>query len=99
MSVLYAIGILFKNATIAKLLHWFCGILLISATAIKIQQAVENKRITLFLSLMLWLTPALINQVATNYIDAGVSLFIFIGSIGFNESRGFSLNGTYPFFK
>ncbi len=86
MSLLYAVGILLNNAAIAKLLHWFCGVLLIGATAIKIQQAAENKRIALFLSLMLWLTPTLMNQVTTTYIDAGVSLFIFLGYCIFLEA-------------
>src|SRR3989338_1959491 len=86
MSVLYATGLFFNNVAIAKLFHWFCGILLISATAIKIEKATQNKKITLFLSLMLWLTPTLMNQITTTYIDAGVSLFIFLGYCVFIEA-------------
>lgn len=86
MSVLYASGLFLQNVAISKLFHWFSGGLLVSAAAIKIYEATQNKKMTLFLSLMLWLTPTLMNQVTTTYIDAGASLFIFVGYCVFQEA-------------
>ena len=79
MSVLYSTGLLFQNVAIAKFFHWFCGVLLVTALAIKVEEASESKKLALFFGLMLWLTPTLMNQITTTYIDAGVSLFVFLG--------------------
>lgn len=79
MSVLYSTGLLFQNVAIAKLFHWFCGCLLVSAAAVKLQEATASKKVTLFFAAMLWLTPTLMNQMATTYIDAGATLFVFLG--------------------
>ena len=79
MSILYSSGLLFKSVAIAKFFHWFCGVLLVSALAIKVEDATHSKKLALFFGLMLWLTPTLMNQITTTYIDAGVSLFIFLG--------------------
>ena len=79
MSVFYSSGLLFKNVAIAKLFHWFCGVLLIGAMAVKITKTTGSKKLGLFSSLMLWLTPTMMNQITTTYIDAGVSVFIFLG--------------------
>ena len=79
MSVLYSTGVMFHNVAVAKLFHWFCGVLLIGAVAVKIAETTGSKRLGLFSSLMLWLTPTMMNQITTTYIDAGVSIFIFLG--------------------
>lgn len=79
MTVLYTTGLFFHNVAIAKLFHWFCGVLLISALAVKVDEVTKNRKLALFMGLMLWLTPTLMNQITTTYIDAGVSLFIFLG--------------------
>lgn len=79
MSVLYATGLLFQNVAIAKLFHWFCGALLVGALAIKVDEVSKSRKLALFFGLMLWLTPTLMNQITTTYIDAGVSLFVFLG--------------------
>ena len=79
MSVLYSTGLLFQNVAISKLFHWFCGVLLVGALAVRVEESTGNKRLALFSCLMLWLTPTLMNQITTTYIDAGVSLFIFLG--------------------
>ena len=79
MSVLYSTGLLFQNVAIAKFFHWVCGVLLVSALTIKVSEVTQNKKVALFAGLMLWLTPTLMNQITATYIDAGVSLFIFLG--------------------
>ena len=79
MSVFYSTGLLFQNVAIAKFFHWLCGILLVSALAIKVEEVSKSKKLALFSGLMLWLTPTLMNQITTTYIDAGVSLFVFLG--------------------
>lgn len=79
MSVLYSTGLLFQNVAIAKFFHWVCGVLLVSALAIKVSEVTQSKKVALFAGLMLWLTPTLMNQITTTYIDAGVALFIFLG--------------------
>ncbi|MFA5158940.1 MAG: hypothetical protein WC484_00335 [Candidatus Omnitrophota bacterium] len=97
MSVFYSTGLLFQNVTIAKFFHWFCGFLLVSALTIKVEEVSKSKKLALFWGLMLWLTPTLMNQITTTYIDAGVSLFIFLGCCvvieGFDD-----LNPTAFFF-
>jgi len=91
MTVLYATGLFFQNVAIAKLFHWFCGVLLILALSIKVDEVTKNRKLALFMGLMLWLTPTLMNQITTTYIDAGVSLFIFLGYCvvidGFDELK------------
>ena len=79
MSVFYTTGLLFQNVAISKFFHWFCGALLVCALASKVAEATQNKKIALWGGLMLWLTPTLMNQITTTYIDAGVSLFVFLG--------------------
>src|SRR3989338_1208276 len=78
INVLYASGMLFKNVAIAKLFHWICGLLLFLALIVKIDEVTQNKKLSLFFGFMFWLTPTLINQIATTYIDAGISLFVFL---------------------
>ncbi len=79
MSAMYSTGLLFQNVAIAKFFHWVCGVLLVGTLAIKVMEVTQSKKIALFLGLMLWLTPTLMNQITTTYIDAGVSFFIFLG--------------------
>ena len=78
MSVLFSSGLLFKNVAISKLLHWVCGVMLVVALMVKVHEDTRSKVLMLFLGLMLFLTPTLINQIATTYIDAGVSLLVFL---------------------
>lgn len=79
MSVLYSTGLLFQNVAIAKFFHWFCGVLLAGSVAVKVAEVTQDRKIALFFALMLWLTPTLMNQITTTYIDAGVSLLVFLG--------------------
>jgi hypothetical protein len=79
MSVLYSVGILFQNVAIAKLFHWLTGLLLISVLWVQIFESTQRKNLALFFALMLWLTPTLMNQITTTYLDAAVTLFIFLG--------------------
>ncbi len=79
MNVFYASGMLFKNVAISKLFHWLCGLLLMLTLVIKIEESTHSKKTAFFFGLMLWLTPTMLNQITTTYIDAGVSLFVVLG--------------------
>ena len=77
-NVLYVIGLMFGNVPIAKLFHWITGVLLVLAVAAIVKQKTNDKDLGIFTGALLWLTPTLINQITTTYIDVGVTLYVFL---------------------
>ncbi|MDD5672350.1 MAG: glycosyltransferase 87 family protein, partial [Candidatus Omnitrophica bacterium] len=74
----YAAGLLFHSVAMAKLFHFVAGLLLFLACFQVIYAETGRRVLALFFALMLWLTPTVINQVTTTYVDVTVALFTFL---------------------
>lgn len=77
-NILYLPGLMLGNAPIAKLFHWVTGFLLVLAVAALVDKKTGNKDLSILMGALLWLTPTLINQVTTTYVDVGVTFFVFL---------------------
>ncbi|MFZ5803183.1 MAG: glycosyltransferase family 39 protein, partial [Candidatus Omnitrophota bacterium] len=91
MNSLYTVGLLLQGAAVAKGFHWGSGILLVLGLILWIEQRTANRKLAYFMGLMLFLTPTLMNQLTTTYVDIGAALFLFLGVffwITARESQG-----------
>ena len=85
MQHLYAAALALGNPVLAKLFHWFTGILLFFAVFLTIFQTTQRKLLALFCALVLWLTPTCINEITSAYVDVALALFLFLSVWIFGE--------------
>lgn len=78
MNVLYSVGLLFDSVSLSKLFHWLCGFLLVAGMAVTFEKETRHKALALFLAMMFWLTPAVVNQITTTYVDVAAAFFVFL---------------------
>ena len=87
MNGVYAFALLHDSVILAKLFHWASGILLTVCLIRVIEEETDNRSLSFFLGVMLWLTPTLMNQVTTTYVDVAATLFLFLSVWLFLHSR------------
>jgi len=85
MQHLYAAALVLGSASLAKIFHWATGVFLFLAVFLAIFQSTQRKLPALFFALMLWLTPACINEVTSAYVDVAVAFFLFMAVWMFRE--------------
>ncbi|HTL46674.1 MAG TPA: phospholipid carrier-dependent glycosyltransferase [Verrucomicrobiae bacterium] len=78
MNHLYALGLLLRSVPLAKFFHAYSGLLLLAAVMTTVREETGDKGLALKTGLALWLTPTLLNQITTTYIDVAVALFSFL---------------------
>lgn len=78
MNHLYAVGLLFDSAALSRLFHWLCGYLLAVLIYRDSFNLSQNKKISFWIALIFLLTPTIINEITSSYVDIGVALFVYI---------------------
>ena len=78
MNHLYLAGLLFKSVALAKLFHALCAVLLFLAVLAAVEEETRDPRAGFLAALALLLTPTLINEATTTYVDIAASLFTFL---------------------
>lgn len=79
MNHLYLLGVELGNVAVAKIFHWFCSALLVLTLIYVIDTTVKDKIMACALGALFSLTPTIINEASTTYVDIAVTLFQFIG--------------------
>lgn len=78
MNVLYGVGLMFDSMAMAKLFHWFSGYIFV-LSVFSVSLKVSTNRMTAFwISLLCFLTPTLLNEITSTYVDGAVCLFILL---------------------
>lgn len=77
MNIFYSVGLLFDSVPMAKLFHYFCGFFLTTGMMIVFDRETRNKTLAVFFATMFWLTPVVVNQLATTYVDVAATFFVF----------------------
>ncbi|MBI3313349.1 MAG: hypothetical protein HYZ83_03875 [Candidatus Omnitrophica bacterium] len=99
MNNLYLIGLATGGVMAAKLFHFFSGLLLFLGMKAVVKRYTQNAALSLFIPLILWVTPTAYNQLASAYVDVGLALYIFLGTVLFfdaleeNNGKTFLLSG------
>ncbi len=75
---LYTLSLLYGSGAWARTLHAATGFLTVLFLTVWIERGTGRRRLAFFLGLMLWLTPALINEAATAYVDLGAVFFVLL---------------------
>lgn len=96
MNYFYSVGLLFHSVPMAKLFNWWSAILLVLALAGIIESITQNRKLALLCGLMFWLTPTVMNEVTTAYVDIGTAYFVFLSFCLIIES--FRSHRSAPFF-
>lgn len=78
MNHLYAVGLLFDSAALSRLFHWLCGYLLAVLIYRDSFNLSQNKKVSFWIALIFLLTPTIINEITSSYVDIGVALFVYI---------------------
>lgn len=77
METLFSLAFLWKVIPLAKLVHWWAGVLLTLGVITAVEEDSHSYRVALFAGVMLFVTPLFINEVQTTYTDFGTSFFAF----------------------
>ncbi|MDP2923621.1 MAG: phospholipid carrier-dependent glycosyltransferase [Candidatus Omnitrophota bacterium] len=75
MEMLFTLGIILKGAILAKLFHWFCGILLVVAVYL-FTKKIANIKCAFIAGLLVISSPGIFNEMVYAYIDVGLSLYV-----------------------
>jgi hypothetical protein len=78
LNYLYSVGLLFGSVAMAKLFHWWLGVLLSVSIAATVENLGGRRSIALLSAVAFLLTPATLNQMTTTYVDVGCSFFAFL---------------------
>ena len=81
MNHLYAIGLLFQSVATAKLFHWYTGVFLFFSLYYVIFDELKHRTLAMVLASLLWLTPTIINEVTTTYVDVAGAFFVFLSFV------------------
>ncbi|MBP9866367.1 MAG: phospholipid carrier-dependent glycosyltransferase [Candidatus Omnitrophica bacterium] len=101
MNSLYAVGLLFKSVSAAKLFHAAAGVLLVAVFMRRIEIETQNRFAARLAGLVLFLTPTFFFEITTTYVDMAVSLFLFLSFDRFlagarsDKSRDWVLSGIF----
>ena len=99
MNNLYLIGLATGGVMAAKLFHFFCGFFLFLAVYRAAVLETGQEALSLFVGLVLWVTPTVFNLLSTTYIDVAVafysflSLWMFIAVLDEARPAGFFVSG------
>lgn len=93
MNHLYAVGLLFKSQALAKLFHWLCGYLIAVLIYRDCENQTKNTGLSLWLALIFFLTPTIINEVTSSYVDVAVSLFVYLFFYFWLRSASLTITG------
>jgi len=100
MNNLYLIGLATGGVFSAKLFHFICGFLLFLSVKSALFKETSSYALSMFLALVLMLTPAIYNLISTTYVDVGVAFYVFLSFVVFSEGvlsgnfRPFLLSGV-----
>lgn len=78
MNLLYGVGIMAASIGITKLFHAVMALLLAYAIAFKIEHLSGSSRIARLGAFLFWISPVVVNEAATTYVDLGVSFFLLV---------------------
>jgi hypothetical protein len=86
MNLLYGVGLMFNSMAMAKLFHWFAGYVLVLAIFSISLKTSTNRLIAFWMSLLCLLTPTLLNEITSTYVDGAVCLFVVLCFYLFHRS-------------
>ncbi len=81
MNVLYTLGLAFNLVPLSKLLHWSLSLVTILSIWEYLRQKSVCLEVRLISALVFLLTPTLLNQITTTYVDGAATTFSFLGSL------------------
>ncbi len=78
LNNLYLIGLATGGVFSAKLFHLFMGLLLFITLKTVIFEETNNRNLSWFFALVLWLTPTIYNILSTAYNDGALTFYVFL---------------------
>ncbi|MCK4852221.1 MAG: glycosyltransferase family 39 protein [Candidatus Omnitrophica bacterium] len=91
MEMLFTLGIVLKNAVLAKLFHWGMGVLLASCVYFFTRE-VSDRKTGLLAALLVMSSPGIFNEMVYAYVDVGLSLYaalsVFLLILWMQKGRG-----------
>ena len=101
MNLLYGAGLMADSVVLSKLFHWWTGILLVACTSELIKTYTSQKTLAAAFGLSLFLTPTVLREMSTTYVDVAAGFFIFLGfillldTIRSGRTSGFIIAGLF----
>lgn len=92
MNCLYAVGLLFGSVMIAKFCHWLTAILTVLLLIRLLCEDSVSRKVALACAALYFLTPAVMNEMTTTYVDIATGFFMLVAVVlfvdGFRRDRG-----------
>ncbi|HOE68994.1 MAG TPA: phospholipid carrier-dependent glycosyltransferase [Candidatus Omnitrophota bacterium] len=85
MNNLYLVGLATGGVFSAKLFNFVFGVLLVCCVYRELLRETGNKPFSLFLCMVVLVTPAFYNMISTTYVDVGLSFYVLLMFVSFRE--------------